>query len=304
MRRLSLLASWVVVCVGALWGTYWLPLHALNAAAQMGPWTSFAALVPACIVLAPAALRACTSKQTISKRGLASVVLGGGSFALYSTALLYGQVAVVILLFYLTPVWSTLIARFVLGWPISTRRYGAIVCGLMGIAVVLYSSYGGMPIPHTLGDWLGLLSGILWTLASTGMYTHSRTGPLATNFFFCVGALVTALVLAIILDGLPTLALVSTLSWPVVGWVLVLGVFWWALGLAALMWATQVLKPARVGILLMSEAIVGALSAALFASTSFGVLMIVGTILVVAAGILETLPSSKHKRAQVDRDMT
>lgn len=289
------------MAVGALWGLYWLPLRALNAIVKAGPWVTFVVLVPACIVLAPAAWRAHKRQQTISKRGLASVALGGASFALYSIALLYGQVAVVILLFYLTPVWSTLVARFVLGWPISGRRYAAIACGLVGIALVLYTAYGGLPIPHTIGDWLGLLSGLLWALASTGMYTHSRTGALATNFIFCAGAIVTALIMALALGGTITLPqLAPTAYVQATAWVLLIGGLWWALALAALMWATQRLWPGRVGILLMSEAVVGALSAALFAAEPFDTLMIAGTALVVGAGVLETVPNPSMK--SVNRD--
>lgn len=301
MQSASLFASITVIVIGALWGLYWLPLRALDDITKAGPWLTFAVLVPACVVLAPAAWRAHRRHPAISKRGIASVALGGASFALYSTGLLYGQVAVVILLFYLTPVWSTLIARFVLGWPITGRRYGAIACGLIGIALVLYASYGELPVPHTLGDWLGLISGILWTLASTGMYTHSRTGPMATNFVFCVGATVTALIMALVLadnTALPQLALTAYAE--ALGWILLIGGLWWALALAALMWATQMLRPARVGILLLSEAIVGAISAALFAAEPFGPLMITGTTLVVAAGVLETIPNRRVARVKRD----
>src|SRR5699024_4449494 len=139
----------------------------------------------------------------------------------------------------------------VLGWPTSGRRYGAIICGLAGIALVLYGTYGDLPIPHTLGDWLGVLSGILWTVASTGIYTHSRTSPFATNFFFCLGAAVTALILALALGGthLPQLSPASYAE--AAGWTLLIGVLWWALALAALMWRAQTVRPARVGILLI-----------------------------------------------------
>src|SRR5699024_8074006 len=119
---------------------------------------------------------------------------------------------------------------------------------------------------------------------STGIYTHSRTGPLATNFVFCVGAAIMALILALLL-GAHTPPRVTPSSYiEATGWVLLIGGVWWALALAALMWATQVLKPARVGILLMGEAIVGTTSAALFAAEPFGALMIIGTTLVVVAG--------------------
>jgi drug/metabolite transporter (DMT)-like permease len=40
---------------------------------------------------------------------------GGTGYALYSDALLLTEVVTAILLFYLTPVWSTILARLFLG---------------------------------------------------------------------------------------------------------------------------------------------------------------------------------------------
>ena len=57
--------------------------------------------------------------------------------------------------------------------------------------------------------------------------------------------------------------------------------------------ATQVVEPARVGILLMSEVIVGTISAAVFAAEPFGPLVGVGTLLVISAGVLESMPDRR-----------
>ncbi|MDZ7748304.1 MAG: DMT family transporter [Halofilum sp. (in: g-proteobacteria)] len=264
------LASAAVVGVGALWGLYWVPLRQLDAVVRAGPWITLAVLVVACVALAPLAWRARGRLRAASNRALASVALGGASFALYSNGLLYGDVAVVILLFYLTPIWSTLIARFWLGWPVSWWRYAAIACGLVGIALVLRGSHGGLPLPHGVGDWLGLASGMLWALASTGIHVHARTGPAETNFVFCLGGAALALLLAPLLaaQGPPAIAPDARLE--AAAWTLLIGGFWWALSLSAFMWATRILEPARVGILLMSEVIVGAVSAALLAAEAFG----------------------------------
>jgi len=293
----SPVASAAVVLIGALWGLYWVPLRQLEGAAHAGPWLTLAALAVACLLLAPLAWRRRAALRAASPRARASVMLGGASFALYSDGLLYGQVAVVILLFYLTPIWSTLIARLWLRWPVSWWRYGAIGCGLVGIGLVLRGSHDGLPLPHTLGDWLGLASGLLWAVASTGIHVHSRTGPAETNFLFCAGGALMASVLALGLgtESLPALARVFRPE--AAAWTLLIGGLWWALSLTAFMWATQALEPARVGILLMSEVIVGALSAALFAGEPFGALMAVGTTLVITAGVLETLPDRPGARA-------
>lgn len=282
------LTSLLVVLIGALWGVYWAPLRRLETILAGGPWLTFAAVFIACLVLSPFAWKGRTRLGASNKRALLSTALGGASFVLYSNGLLYGQVAVVILLFYLTPVWSTLIARFWMKWPISPWRYMAILLGLPGIGMVLSGSHSGLPLPHTLGDFLGLTSGILWSIAATGINVHSRTKAAETNFVFCAGGVLMALVLALTLgrDGGQVVILKSGLAaW---GWMSLVGVLWWAVSLTGFMWASRRLEPARVGILLMSEVIVGAMSAGLFAGEPFSGLMIVGAVLVVGAALIET----------------
>ena len=290
-------ATLLIVVVGALWGLYWMPLRRLDALATAGPWATVVVLLVAVAVLAPAAWAGRQRLLAAPPRALLSVAAGGAAFVLYSNGLLYGQVAVVILLFYLTPVWSTLIARFWLRRPVPGWRLGAIVVGLVGIGFVLRGGHGGLPLPHQPGDWLGLASGLLWAIASTGIHGHSRTRPAETNFVFCAGGLLGALALAPMLAGAAAPALAPG-AWPAaLTWTLVIGIGWWAMSLTAFVAATQVVEPARVGILLMSEVIVGALSAAAFSAEPFGPLMAFGTLLVIGAGVLESMPERRPRGA-------
>jgi len=288
-------ASVAVVAIGALWGLYWLPLRQLAEIAPVGPWLTVAVLAVACIVLAPAAWLGRHRLRAARWQALASPALGGAAFALYSDGLLYGHVAVVILLFYLTPIWSTLIARFWLRLAVTWWRYAAIALGLIGIALVLNGSEGNLPLPHRLGDWLGLVSGILWAIASTGIHNHSSGRPAETNFWFCLGGAACALLLVGVIGVDAPPAIEREAIGAALAWVLLIGLGWWALSLTLFMWATQSLEPPRVGILLMSEVIVGAISAALLAAEPFGLQMAVGTVLVVAAGLLETLPDQRGR---------
>ena len=66
--------------------------------------------------------------------------------------------------------------------------------------------------------------------------------------------------------------------------------------MAALMWAATRLEPARIGILLMSEVLVGAASAALIAGEWLSWPELAGAALVLAAGILEVLPERRMHR--------
>lgn len=76
-------------------------------------------------------------------------------------------------------------------------------------------------------------------------------------------------------------------------WALAAGGLWWGLSVASLMWATVRLEPARVGLLLMSEVVVGAASAAFFAGERLATLEIVGGALVLCAAGLEIWPARR-----------
>lgn len=295
--------GFLVVAIGSLWGLYWAPLRQLEGLVAAGPWATLAVVLTGCLCLTPFAWIGRARLLASNNRALGSIALGGGSFVLYSNGLLYGQVAVVILFFYLTPVWSTLILRFWLGWPVSGWRYLSIVAGLLGIALVLQSSHTGLPLPKTLGDLFGLASGLLWSVASTGMYVHSRTRAAETTFVFCAGGTVMAFLLVLGL-GSPLPEIAREHYGAALGWTLLIGVFWWAISLSGFMWATRHLEPARVGILLMSEVVVGAASAALFTEEPFTLYMILGAMLVITAGSLEFIVSYTRKglkAGQVER---
>lgn len=62
-------------------------------------------------------------------------------------------------------------------------------------------------------------------------------------------------------------------------------------------WAAARLEPARVGILLMSEVLVGVIAAALFAGERLGELEAVGGALVVAAAVMEVWPVHHNRES-------
>jgi drug/metabolite transporter (DMT)-like permease len=252
-----------------------------------GAWGTLAIVASAALLLLPFAVKARARLKRAHPVALASIALGGTAFVLYSVGLLYGRVAIVILLFFLTPVWSTLLARYVMGWPTPWLRLLAIAVGMAGLVLVLGAD-GGLPMPQGLGDWLGLASGFLWAVATTGIRARGEGGPGESAFVFALGATVGAAVLAPVLAPLPAIDAATLL--PAAGWSVAAGALWWGVSMAGLMWAAARLEPARVGILLMAEVLVGVVSAALIAGEALGTLEILGGLLVLSAGVLEVWP--------------
>ncbi|SEW13985.1 Permease of the drug/metabolite transporter (DMT) superfamily [Cognatiyoonia koreensis] len=284
-------ATLIVLTIGVLWGFYWWPVRGIAAAGLEGAWGTAAATGCAVVVLMRFAFRDGRWRKT-DLLALLAIATGGAAFTLYSVGFIYGRVALVTLLFYLTPVWSTLLTRFLLGWDTPRLRIIAMGIGLLGLLVIL-GAKGDWPIPRNTGEWLGLASGLFWALGSTGIRARPEVAPVDAAFVFALGGCVAALACGAILPEahmeLNALTQVITLS-------AITGAIWWAFSIPLLMWATARLDPARVGMLLMSEVLVGIASAAIIAGERITPLEIVGGGLVLLAGVLEVWPSKGQRQ--------
>lgn len=276
-------ATLIVIATGVFWGLYWIPVRCLDTAGLSGAWGTVGIAIAGMLCLFPFAFRA---RQTLFRAdpvAIGALFLGGAGFALYSISFVYGRVAIVTLLFFLTPVWSTLIARYALGVRTAPLRLVAIGVGLAGLAVML-GAQGDWPVPRSLGEWMGLASGVLWAIGSTGIRERSTLAPVPSAFVFVCGAATMAVLLA------PSLAPIPQVTAAAIAVAVGAGALWWGVSIAALMWATAQLDPARTGILLMSEVLVAALTAALLAGEHLHPAEIAGGALVVLAGVLEVWP--------------
>ncbi|QFS81606.1 EamA-like transporter family protein [Roseivivax sp. THAF40] len=288
-ERTTRLATAIVIATGTIWGFYWLPVRQLADLGIGGAWGTAAITLCATLCLLPVAFRQRARLLASDPVALASVALGGAAFALYSIGFNYGRVAIIILLFFLSPVWSTLIARYVFGWRTPRLRLVAIALGLAGLGTML-GAEGEWPLPRTTGEWMALASGIGWSLATTGLRMRPAVGAGEAAFLFAAGATLTALVMALVLPGAEEGA-TSLARWPMaLGIAVVTGALWWAASMVGLIWASKQLDPARTGILLMAEVLIGSVSAALLAGEHLSPLEITGGALVLASGVLEVWP--------------
>jgi drug/metabolite transporter (DMT)-like permease len=286
MNKIAL-ASAIVLITGIVWGVYWVPVREVAELGLDGAWGTGAITLAAALFLLPFVLADSGALRGRNWLGITSIALGGAAFALYSIGFLYGKVALIVLLWFFSPVWSVLIARYLLRLRVPRLRLLAIAVGLAGLFIMLGGD-GGLPVPSGLGEWMGFVGGLLWAFATAGMRLKSDAAPLPSAFLFAFGATVTALVLAPMLEPLPT---IPEGAWPAVLLVVLLtGGLWWALSIAALLWAVVRIDPARVGILLMTEVVFGAVTAAIFAGESLSISEVVGGALVILSGLLEVWP--------------
>lgn len=282
-------ASVIVLVTGVFWGVYWVPVRAIADLGLDGAWGTGAITLAAMLFLLPFVAGKTHVFRDTGFVGVVSIALGGAAFALYSIGFLYGKVALVVLLWFFSPVWSVLIAKFILRWNVPPLRLVAIGVGLVGLFIML-GGEGGLPVPRSLGEWMAFVGGLFWAGATAGMRLQSRVPPLPAAFLFALGATLSSFAFAPFLEPLPSIAAADVARIGLT--VLATGGLWWGLSIAALMWATLRLDPARVGILLMTEVIFGAVTAAIFAGETLSSSEMIGGGLVILCGLLEVWPTN------------
>jgi drug/metabolite transporter (DMT)-like permease len=275
-----------ILCSALLWGTLWIPLRGLSEAGASGAWATVVGFLLPLVVLLPRALR---ERRRILAGGWDLGIAGlclAAAIALYAEGLVRGQVARVILLFYLTPVWSTLLGRALLGQPITTRRIATIALGLAGLVVVLGVDTG-IPYPRTAADWMGLAGGVIWAFAMLYVGRTASNPPFDRVFVQFVFLGPVFWILTQIPGGAGGVGPQAEAFLRCVPWLLAFAGIWMLPVVWLTIFGASWLDPARVAIFLMLEIVVGISTAALLAGEPFGPRELAGSVLILGASGVE-----------------
>ncbi|MDR2239576.1 MAG: DMT family transporter [Zoogloeaceae bacterium] len=161
----SLLAGAVV------WGLTWHPYRTLE---SMGVSAALGAVLTYCVafLLGLFVLRRRLSGEIrgfrLRSSGLllAITLTAGGCNLGYVLGTVHGEVMRVLLLFYLAPLWTVLLARLLLDERVGGVGAAVIALSLIGAIVMLWSPSLGLPLPANGAEWLGLAAGFLFAAAN------------------------------------------------------------------------------------------------------------------------------------------
>ncbi len=293
MQRSAFMPQLAVLVSTVLWGTMWIPVRRMHEAGSSGATaTTIGFLIPLAVLLPAALWRRQRTLEGLRETGAAGLWLALG-IALYTEALVRGQIAHAILLFYLTPVWSTLLARIVLGVPITGRRLTTIVLGLAGMLIV-FGAGTAMPFPVATSHWMGLSAGLAWAVA---MVTTKRGGsvPIFDRLFAHFVFLGPVFFLATLLPGEGGASRFAVhLPADALPWLLAFALIWMLPVVWLTVFGASHVDPGRFAILLMFEIVVGLTTVALFTNEPLRAREIVGALLILGASgaeIATTRPS-------------
>jgi len=268
-----------------LWGLWWLPLRWLDRSGLPGDWATLALNAAALAVLVPYLW---TRRRWFRRAGIGLVLGGllyGVMMALWNHALIVGEVVRVVLLFYLAPIWSTLLALFVLRARIGPMRALSIVLGLAGAAVIL-GFEGGLPMPRSEGDWFGLIAGIVFAFSATFARDSGAGAGFEMTVFSFAGGMLFGLLLTVMspvtptgremLEAIPLAVAIALCGMLPITWLV--------------LWGATHLDPGRVSILLLLDVVASAISASILTDEPFGWRETTGCVMILFAGLAEATP--------------
>ena len=282
----------VIAISGALWGLYWIPVRHLEARGVGVVWTTLGLFVVGLALFVPILIRHPPARAAFTPRMLATGLLTGGAFVLYSISIVLTEVVTAILLFYLSPVWATVLGRVLLAERFTGSRLAALALGLGGLWVVL-GGESGVPLPRNPGDWCALAAGVAWALGSLRVHQDSAISSVVHVTSLFIGGMA-VIVIVSLLPAMSGPAPVVTAQAAALVLVLALLSMVSAWGI---LWGARLVSPGRAGLLLMMEVITGLATAATLAGEPFGLPQTVGSALIVAAALVEVLPASVRRRA-------
>jgi len=271
----------------AFWGLYWLPLREIGAVGLPTAWSvAFFNACPLLVLIPYVIVKRKTYLTDLRAVALVALLTGLG-LSFYATGLVVSTVIRATLLFYLTPIWSTIIGMIWLKEKLSTGRVFAIVIGLGGLWLLL-SGDDGTSVPLNIGDLFALLSGVFWGFGAAAMKKWPGAPTLTTS----MGQFAVTLVVSSFL----ALVVFETQIPPVSAFVAAFPIAFFAStfvllpSLLAIFWASKRLFPGRVGILMMSEALVAILTASwLLPEETMSFWQWVGGIIIITACFVEVL---------------
>jgi drug/metabolite transporter (DMT)-like permease len=271
-----------------VWGVSWWPFRQLQALGVHPLWaTALVYLVSLVLLLAfrPSAWRGFGKQPLLWCLMAASGLTNVG----FNWAVTVGDVVRVVLLFYLMPAWTVLLAWPILGERPTLLSLARLALAMAGVAIVLNTAGSFWPVPESLPDWLALMGGFSFALTNILLRKLHRVAaaPRILAMFAGGAALAaTAAMLGLALGIVPALP-VPRLSWAGVGIALSLG---FLAGNVALQYGASRMNAHAAALIMLSEVVFASLSSVALGAAQMSARTWVGGALILAAAAWSAWP--------------
>ncbi|MEG6520541.1 DMT family transporter [Desulfotomaculum sp. 1211_IL3151] len=231
-------------------------------------------------------------KISIPKNIKHLVLLGGGFYTvqstLYFSSVKYIQVSLAVLIFYTYPIFVAIGSSLVEKEKLTKQTVGSIGISLLGLAMVLGTSFGNI---NVFGVLLALGAGLSYSgYFLFGNRVLKNASPLETSAFICLFASISLAVIGIS-SGSLTFQLTAKAWFATIGVSLVCTV----LAIFTLFHGLKLIGSTRAAILSMVEPLVTILFSAILFGERMTWLQLLGGIIVLAGAVLSVLSKERER---------
>jgi len=280
----NLNAIFACLVAATLWGLYWIPLRFLDNSGISGLWASVLIYFVSFLFVFPRFYSLRADFYASKTLYILLAIFAGWTNLGFVLALLEGEVVRVMILFYLSPVWATLLALFILHERLKKRNIFALVLAVAGVFLISWHPEIEFMKSFDRADFYAISSGLAF--AVTNIIVR-RIGGLTHTVKMC-SAWFGVIVLAgcgILLtqDSFPIVTLNNVLLIIVLGFPLMIIMTWTA------QYAVSNLPIYLSSVLFLFEIIVGAVSAVMLANELITVIQFIVIAMILSAGLINTI---------------
>ncbi len=292
-RRVSLLAAGALVINAFLWGVSWWPFRELQGYGLHPLWATalvYFVVFTGLLLFYRGSLKGFVAHPQLWLLAFASGMTNVG----FNWAVTVGDVVRVVLLFYLMPAWSVLVAWALLGEKPTAMSLLRLVVAMAGVLIVLKAPDASWPVPQGLPDWLALMGGFSFALTNVMLskLSHTPTGSRMLAMFaggavLAAGAALVGMAQQIV----PAPSLQGMAPLLVVG----LSVAF-LISNAALQYGAARLAATTTALVMLTEILFASGSAALLGAAAFTPRIWLGGSLIVLAALMAALSPAADKK--------
>lgn len=265
------------------WGIIWYPYRLMNEAGISGVASSFYTYSLVFLIGAIVFARHWRGILHLPPSIIWLSLIAGWTNLSYVLAIIDGEVMRVMLLFYLSPIWTLILAHFWLKEKTQLIGYVAIIASLLGAFIMLHDpQLSRLPLPRNTAEWLALSSGMGFSLTNVITRKSSHLSLLAKSFAVWIGVVVVSLMFVpFVVLPFPSPATFTLENWFLIGLIALLlmaATFFVQFGV------TQI-PATRASVLFLFELVVAAVAAYLLANETMDINEWIGGSLIVLAAL-------------------
>jgi drug/metabolite transporter (DMT)-like permease len=281
-----------------VWGLSWWPFKQLEALGLHPLWAtamvyglSFAAIALWCKA------RGIALGSWRAHPGLWLLLIASGLTNVgFNWAVTIGDVVRVVLLFYLMPAWSVLVAWWLLGERPTAGALLRLVLALAGLVIVLHRPGSPWPVPESLADVLSLLGGFSFALTNA-LLLKLRDTPESSRMLAMFGGGAAMATLTAVL-GSSAAVLVQTVAWdPAWIWPVLVLTLAFLGGNLALQYGAARLPAHTTALVMLSEVVFASVSSVILGASGWDARTVLGGGLILLAALLSVLMPSPQAQA-------